>query len=187
MELSSDIKCSNTCCLYQSSESRRGWTFQTNYQSWTRSQHYWEKTNRCWRRNIRDWKGKTQLLAWGLSSQDNPLVFGWIIDTFCASLIYTIFELEKWICLTSLCCLMSFEPVLLKSSGNKSQTLSNFQDVVYLEGWEGHNTASTLKTSQMVGSRIKWIISLPVLFKSAGSKIIRQHDIMIIKIPCRHK
>ena len=69
--------CSNTLTysFFNSAESRGGRTFQTNHQSWARSQKYWEKTNWGWRRNIRDWKGKTQLLSLDLNSQDNPQDF----------------------------------------------------------------------------------------------------------------
>ena len=52
-------------------------------------------------------------------------------------------------------CLMIFEPALLKTAGNKSSQISStFQHVVYFQGWEEHNNASTLKTSQIVGSRL---------------------------------
>ena len=77
---------------------------------------------------------------------------------------------------------MIFEPAHLKSAGNKSsQTSSTFQRAVYVQGWEGHNTALTLETSQIVES---WLLKtlddlLPMLFKSTGSKIIRQHNVMI--------
>ena len=55
---------------------------------------------------------------------------------------------------------MIFEPALLKSAGSsQSKTSSTFQHVVYFQGWEGYNTALTLKTSQIVESRINFIAS----------------------------